>query len=520
MIGNLFELNNQSKTINQEKLNLITLELITRASADSYYTTENENGTEYIYGTQLRNLAMSALLETRTVLLARTLTERNKFLKLIEDANVRIGQLNQASGLNLPQVQKPFFIHFDTKAAKGKQVNVKRSILLNDELANKVGKNKLGVRTGLMVELKSLNFLQMVGLQAEVMKAFKDEYPENINFDLSALEKKTSLIDSLYPKTAYQEMLGNNPIENELPPHLPTATISEDEFKAISSFEEFQTYFINQTGKTDGITEFFAKSSADTGGEVAYKITRENFAEDHANLVKQIDDKNRTFKIDLMIQPLITPPAAEERDGLPVGVGITAYREANGEIRILSVMGQINTEATTNYLGSYYDKELEQRILKMAGEEKIKNIFGMLPKDYIGPAGTDLMLNANRQYVAVSDLNPRMPASFIALTWKDYLEKQGIKVDQIANLGYRGRAVFEDYGELMEFVKRKGWMVSKNNPKGVIPQPSCVRPDGVDLIFVNCNFEEVQGMTKELESEMVEKTFTINQETQKIALYL
>jgi hypothetical protein len=298
-------------------------------------------------------------------------------------------------------------------------------------------------------------------------------------------------------KDHYLALVENFDRKDIIPSHVQTVTLRSDRLSEISSFEDLQNLFENKSDR------FYIKSSRDAGGEVAVEINSSNFDAKIKLLQLEIQSKGRNEPIDLLIQEMITPP---ENGNLPNRIGVNGFINEHGEVEITHVCGQIYSDpGCKEYLGSDWEKRLENQIIDKIGREKLLELFKLFSaKGYRGPFGIDFMLhkqdNNETEYVGIYDFNPRFSATFNAMSVKSWLENQAAEVESIINMGYRGRLEINNanLSKLIAELEENNLLFTKSNQKGLFLMPN-LHNLGFDPIFINIDTEEINDVLKSVQ---------------------
>lgn len=344
-------------------------------------------------------------------------------------------------------------------------------------------------------ELSQLCSDQLSDFEIKLLTSFLQKI--NPSFDLAILEnleKQARLNDRFNDKAKYFELIKNNP-DIDLPLHTKTQIITVQDLENCPDFASLQKLIPKANSKS-----LVIKSSKDAGGECVILVSEKNFIDKKAELFRELRSKNRpnnpNFK--LLVQEMVM---VTKNSDLPSSIGLNCVIDPSGQVKINAIAGQIyENPEKTEYLSSVWDKKIEDRIVAKIGLAKIQNLCDLFAKaGYRGSIGFDAMLDELGNYKFIYDCNPRLSAVMSILATCQFLEKQGISIQNISSMGYRGR--FKITEENIKKLNEQNILLKKptrkslqiNSQKGVLLLPNLAGGDNsYDIIFVNMNEDETQ----------------------------
>lgn len=301
------------------------------------------------------------------------------------------------------------------------------------------------------------------------------------NYDLQQYESVANLALRLSSKAEYIRLIVENQ-NRDLPLHTDTLILEEDQFFNYT-FEQLQNYFLEETGIV--CEEFFVKSAVDAGGELGGVFNRNNFDQKISRLAHDSEGKHRQHKIEFLIQRRLISDSC---------VGFSYFIQDRENISRIVASGQIHEdEERKEFLGAVLSEELERSIFQKVNENQIINMCQLFADlGYRGPINFDAIENEDGEYEFIGDCNPRLSAVYPNLAVRDFLRKQGMAVRSIANLGYRGRVILNDFRKTLDQLGQQDLLFSQSHPFGIWVVPSFTRENRFDFWFINMPNEAIE----------------------------
>jgi hypothetical protein len=354
-------------------------------------------------------------------------------------------------------------------------------------------------------------------------------------YGVEACERLGSLALQLHNKAHYVDRVRAHQ-GGGLPPHVPTAVAAPERFLELRRWEELVALYREETGEGEPAS-LFVKSSLDSGGNVAARLTRDTFdvragalrheIEQHilgrgidwSSRVRELrgevdaaptlkplaltDDRLLRYKrlqaqqrvgIRLLIQREVLPPASLQ--GRFAGLGLSWQVEGPGRSTPIAISAQLYKDAERkHFLGSYVSPELARSVLQQPLAGQMRQLCDLFAhQGWRGPLSFDARLNAEGVYELIYDCNPRLTAVFPSLAVRTGLRRQGLEVKEVLGLGYRGEFVWKDLpGRLAELASR-GLLYTRERQRGAVVLPNLSRRSGFDVALVNVSVAEARHM--------------------------
>lgn len=338
-----------------------------------------------------------------------------------------------------------------------------------------------------------------------------------------------------HDKAHYVELLRQHAGE-ELPPHVPTAVLPPERFMAARSWRELVALYREATGDGEPAA-LFVKSSRDSSGNVAARLTAETFESraaalrheveqhilcrdlDFAARVRELrgevdaaptlrplaltDDRLLRYKrqqaerragIRLLVQREVTPPP--DLRGRFAGIGLSFHVWGPNEVEPLCVAAQIYRDPDRrSYLGSYLSPALVQAALRPEPAARLRHLCRLFAEQgWRGPINFDARLNEAGEYELIYDCNPRLTAVYPPLAVRAGLRRQGLEAETLLSLGYRGDFVWEDLPARLAALSARGFLFTPKNPRGAVVLPNLSRRNGYDVVLVNVDVPAARQM--------------------------
>jgi hypothetical protein len=312
-----------------------------------------------------------------------------------------------------------------------------------------------------------------------------------------------------------------------LPPHAETAILTPSEFLRLTSWAELVACYRERSGDRDEPGALYVKSSRDSGGNVAARLSPAAFEARFAALAREVErsalgaggdlaervaalraevalapslrdvpigdralaefargQAARRAGMTILVQRDVTPHPADSRPG---GIGLTYLIEDAERAVPLAVAGQVYADAEhRRFLGSYLTDDLAADVLTpelSAQMEALCARYGAV--GYRGPVNFDARLDADGRYVLIHDCNPRLSAVFPALAVRDALRAAGHEPRGVLSLGYRGEFVARDAAGFVARLAARGALFTRERARGVLVLPNLCREDGFDALLID-----------------------------------
>ena len=334
---------------------------------------------------------------------------------------------------------------------------------------------------------------QISPLGASLLRQFLTQIPDH-QADIYAYEQAGRLALRFNNKKAYVHLLQRTKNPHALPNHVPTAFISFNEIQRIR-WHDLHRIFTHQIG-SNHTPELYVKSSLDCGGEGSVLISEKNFDEKIATLKKELCDKQKhrgrkNSNLDLLVQSRVQ---SNEDGKYPTNIGFVYYIHDMNMIKRIDIHGQIYADPERiEYLGSYLSKDFEAKILSLVDERKILNLCQLFAQEgYRGPINFDAVRNTHNEIAFIFDCNPRMSAAFPNIALSIFLQTLPLPVCSLANIGYRGRMIFENISEKLHELDCANLLFTHERKKGVFILPSFARNNGYDVWMINMSLNEMK----------------------------
>jgi len=332
---------------------------------------------------------------------------------------------------------------------------------------------------------------------ARVLESFYQEMSTH-KFDVTARpgEYRRMAREALFwhDKSNYVNLMNPCSHVNDLPCHIPSALMSSDELDSLT-WETLVSCFCSQT-RGSCPERLYIKSGIEAAGEVAVSITQDDFRSKIELIRKEIQKKIQIMgRPDVSVNLIIQEHIHRQHTGsLPAGIGITYNIVSENRFIRLGVIGQIYEDPEyKTFIGSYHSSRLTDHVLSQVGEDKIINFLRLFAQNrYRGPVNFDAIRNADGKYMFIYDCNPRLGGTFPGLAFKLYLESQGVLVNSLLTLGYRGRFVYPDLKSKLLQLDNLDLLYTSKRQKGLCLIPSFVRPDSFDAAFINVPEGEIK----------------------------
>jgi hypothetical protein len=365
-------------------------------------------------------------------------------------------------------------------------------------------------------------------LLAETEKALRNGGGE-VDFGLENLQVSSLKALQFHNKSTCVQMIRESTFE--LPAHVPTAVIEPDEFLALKNWEQLVGLYVAETGD-DAPESFFIKSSFDSAGNAAIRLTAADFKEKKKSFDEEIRrsitldavDESRQMeelRTDVEIAPSLgaldftdeklfeyKKMQWRERKGIKLLVqreiraapdvvfdsfGILCFIKNRDESEFLQASAQLYADADRHhFIGSYISDAFNREFLEPAMRRKLDNLCRLFAESgYRGPIGFDSRLNERGEHVFIYDVNPRLTAVYPPLAVRAFLREKGFSAESVMSLGYRGEFVYRNLTETLAHFSANNLLYTPESRKGLILLPNLCRRDGFDLTLVNLSRSEI-----------------------------
>ena len=483
----------------------------------------------FLFRCQDRYLTYSALSGIRPILLVQDGQHWEHYKRLLEDLSSRLQTISQKVGISLPQMQTPLAFPIDLEALEIVDLPFFRQQLYDPEIQNSL---RLGA---LVFNQVSPTCARLVGQ----MDALLSKYGFGFGIDIMELERVGTLALRWHNKAHYVRRTRH--LNGQIPAHAATALLTPREFLATQSWEELCRLVRNGVKARSGgenPAAVYVKSSLDSGGNVAARVCACNFEDEIQRLKTEVrrrvlgqdideradleslqrdigiapslkctpfSDKqlNKLLKaqrrrrnnIGMLVQEAVGCPASA--DPRFEGIGVTCEVSPD-RVEILPAGQLFADPERRHYLGSYLGPDLSVEGIPARLLDQLRNLCGLAAEEgYRGPLNFDARINADGEWIFVYDCNPRLSAIYPVIATKYWLLGQGLPVDTIVNLGYRGEYACEAaLEETLRKLDDRKWLYTRWHPRGALPLPNLARTNGLDLVLVNLNRQEIEEFVR------------------------
>lgn len=319
---------------------------------------------------------------------------------------------------------------------------------------------------------QAIQINQLSPLLVKILEQISGLVPTD--YDLEQYRRVADLTLRLSNKAEYLRVLAQCK-EEDLPYHTPTLILQEEELYE-TTFKALQERFLKERG--ENCPELFIKSALDSGGELSGVLDEKNFEQKVLQLAHESKLKQRQQSIEILVQRRLRGFSC---------VGFSYFIESPEKIERITASGQIyEDEERKEFLGAILSDRLEKSIFNRVDENKLIRLCQTFANlGYRGPINFDAMENTDGEYEFVADCNPRLSAVFPNLAVRQFLRSQGVIVERLANLGYRGRIQLNDYSKTLEELEKEKLLFSKDKNEGLWLLPSFTGTQNFDFWFVN-----------------------------------
>jgi hypothetical protein len=321
-----------------------------------------------------------------------------------------------------------------------------------------------------------------------------------------------------------------------LPPHVLTAVISPQDFLALDSWESLVKLYMSGTGDVRP-QSLFVKSALDSGGNVAARLCADNFATRAEAMKRELErhvlwqgvdecESLESLRQEVLLAPSLRPMALSDarlsdyrrlqrarRKGIALlvqnavagpensryafhSIGITYNIRGADDYNLIAAAAQLYEDAGQHHFtGSYLSDSLTAEVMTRELRARMDALCRLFAAEgYRGPINFDARLGPANEYIFIYDCNPRLSALYAPLALRDRLRRQGLKVESIASLGYRGEFVYQDSVRTMTELSALELLYTPQRQRGVILLPNLARDRGFDALLINMSREEIKGL--------------------------
>jgi hypothetical protein len=446
----------------------------------------NENPT-YLFECQDRYPVYASLAGMRCLFLVRDDDHAQQYQTAIAALAPRLATIRQYTGPLLDcDVPEPLYLGCEFDASR-----IRLSFC---------DKSRQQVADGQVISrhlTSGIYFHQMAPLVSDLANQFRDLMQQQsiqVELEEDSIRRSAQLALQWHDKSRYVKLLHDRK-HTDLPNHVPTTIISLQHLKELT-WSRLQDLVGQQAGSANA-TSFFIKSSIDSAGEVCVSLDATNFDQKIAALVEAIEAKARHLNrsgsaLQLLVQPRIE--TSSDRFDQPMSMGFTYHIYDVDRIEPVVFTGHLYEDPERKvFMGTYLSQTLSQDALRAIGENKLLALFRLFAEQGLrGPIHLDAVRNVHGEYVFVYDCNPRLGGSLPGLILKLALRREGLRVDTLASIGYRGRIVYPDLRAKLDELGDMDLLYTRDTQRGAYLVPSIVRPDSYDLILLNLEIAEIR----------------------------
>lgn len=473
------------------------------------------------YRCQDRYLFYASLIGDRSLFFVKNASHRDQYVKSISQLRENFKSIQSIQGIWQDiEIHEPIYSQLELDQF-GSQYQLSK--LFTEDHNNQQLPKSISISTNqvsptyfkLLRDLKSLLLKEGVDLQIDLDTA-------------EDMERKIMLFND---KAYYVNLIKK--YARNLPKHVDTVLLNPEKWKEIMTWDNLISIFHPIVKGSNIPQSFYVKSSVDSGGNGAIKLTKGQFDKSKKILdtiinthilVKEPDIDNsilhlkavladsatysqfytendasnyvmdcilRRSKLDisLLVQSEIQKSVSSD---LPFGIGINCYIKNKDEISIVAIAGQLYSDRDcTIHIGALLSNELHSKVLTESFEKQIIELCRCFAEEgYIGPIGLDACLE-HESYTLIYDCNPRCTAILPALAVKSSLEMEGYNISEIINIDYRGRFIYPNFIEQLDLLNNKNLLFRSDHPSGILLLPNLARKNGYDAFFINTKIEEV-----------------------------
>lgn len=206
---------------------------------------------------------------------------------------------------------------------------------------------------------------------------------------------------------------------------------------------------------------------------------------DHQLAVLRAQQAARRRGIDLLVQPVLRPPAdAGDRHS---SIGVSLLVQDDGTPRLLCANAQLYRDAQRRqFLGVLLDDGLlRDGAVAAFARECTEAAAALARQGFRGPVNFDGCLARDGRYWFTGDCNPRLTALYVPLAVRMRLAACGVEAKRVISFGYRGESVIADPPTTLSAWADAGLLFSARTQRGMLVLPNLARQAGHDLLAVN-----------------------------------
>jgi hypothetical protein len=478
----------------------------------------------FIFRCQDRYLTLNNLVGLRSILFVADEAHRRLYESLIRALSNRLRVIREFTEQAPADIQQPLYVPCDIDLMMIEEQEWFLESLSRSDIAASLAKgivylNQISPSCAeLLIQLGSL-----VG-----------QHGFELSIDALRLRELGDLALAFHNKARYVELVRAN--SEELPLHVMTAILSPHEFLNLQLWEDLVNRYVLLTGDVVPAS-LYVKSSLDSGGNVAARLCKDNFATEAKRLKGEIKQfvlcqgLDRQDSVESLRQEVDLAPSlrfldfsdarlAEYRKlqrAHRIGIEILAQREVVApkiskdmfdsigityDIRgrydyiLITAAPQFYADANRHhYIGSYVSETITKILMTPQFCKKVEKLCGLFAGlGYRGPINFDARRGAEGEYVFLFDCNPRLSAIYPSLAVQAHLRQQGLRADSVLSLGYRGEFVYRDLRQTLSHIMNSGFLYTVKQQKGVVLLPNLSRDNGVDAVLVNMERSEMEDL--------------------------
>jgi hypothetical protein len=476
----------------------------------------------FIFRCQERYLTYNSLAGLQSLFFVINRDHLQKYKEEITRSSAFLAEIKNVSQIPFGELPPPLFVPCNAEELLVENQDWFADEILPDEIKFLIEGNEL------FLNQISPSTLKLVSQTETVLR--RNGF--DVDFHLENLKIAGELALQFHNKAEYVRLIRES--SYELPAHVPTALLEPVDFLTLKSWEELVNLYTAQTGDEEP-ESFFIKSSFDSAGNVAIRLTADNFDEkkksfnheikcnitfDEIDERKQIDD----LRADINISPSLSvidfsdsrlaaykKMQRDARTGIKLLVqreilsnpdanfdsfGILCFIKDGQNYEFIQSAAQLYADPHKHhFIGSYIHDAFNEDFRHDSMLRKLQNLCrSFAEKGYRGPLGFDCRLNENGEYIFIYDANPRLTAVYPPLAVRSFFHEKGFSAESVMSLGYRGEFIFDDLtGTLSHFTKNNLLFTPKSG-KGLVLLPNLCRLNGFDITLVNLTKNEIADL--------------------------
>jgi hypothetical protein len=476
----------------------------------------------FIFRCQDRYLIYNSLCNLRSLLFVANAEHLAIYQRLIAGLSAQLQKIEEFTGLSLGSIPEPFYVACDINEMTVKEQNWFVEKLKTPNIAASLAQGSL------LLNQVSPSYAELLTQIDSILR----RHGCDLSLDLVKLQELGQLAMKFHNKTSYVDLV--HTMRESLPPHVITAVISPQDFLALESWEDLVKLYRSRTGD-ECPQSLFVKSSLDSGGNVAARLCADNFAT-RAEVMKRelerhilwqgVDEREsldslrqevalapslrsmalsdarlsdyrrlqrvRRTGIDLLVQSAVVGP--ENSRYAFHSIGITYDIRGLDDHTLIAAAAQLYDDADQHhFIGSYLSDSLTEEVMTRELGTRMHALCRLFAaQGYRGPINFDARLGPSNQYIFIYDCNPRLSALYPPLALREHLRRQGLLVESISSLGYRGEFIYRDSARPMTELSALDLLYTPRRQRGVILLPNLSRDRGFDALLINMSREEIK----------------------------